>query len=259
MICIAGNHELTFEPEHYDRVWKRFQRRKQDGKYDAKAARKALTNCTYLEDESLAIGRIQCCYGSPWQPAYYDWAFNVPRADIQSKWEKIPSDTDVLITHGPPLGRGDTTHGKHVGCVSLLKDVQSRVKPRLHVFGHIHEGRGVSYDGTTLYINASNVSHNYTRHHPSIVVDLPHDTSLPAQLVTPDCRLDADALIVWLRQNGYERTANKFEKLDDRFAGSDLVDRSYDELCCRLLIHRDEEAKVELKQAIAKLWLECFE
>ena len=142
---------------------------------------------------------------------------------------------------------------------SLLKDVQSRVKPRLHVFGHIHEGRGVSYDGTTLYINASNVSHNYTRHHPSIVVDLPHDTSLPAQLVTPDCRLDADALIVWLRQNGYERTANKFEKLDDRFAGSDLVDRSYDELCCRLLIHRDEEAKVELKQAIAKLWLECFE
>ena len=183
----------------------------------------------------------------------------MPRADIQSKWEKIPSDTDVLITHGPPLGRGDTTHGKHVGCVSLLKDVQSRVKPRLHVFGHIHEGRGVSYDGTTLYINASNVSHNYTRHHPSIVVDLPHDTSLPAQLVTPDCRLDADALIVWLRQNGYERTANKFEKLDDRFAGSDLVDRSYDELCCRLLIHRDEEAKVELKQAIAKLWLECFE
>eukprot|EP00804_Cyclotella_cryptica_P019291 CCRYP_006172-RA/>CCRYP_006172-RA protein AED:0.00 eAED:0.00 QI:324/1/1/1/1/1/2/751/292 len=129
IICIAGNHELTFQPDHYERVWRRFQRPKQSGKYDTEAARKALTNCVYLEDETATIGSIQF-YGSPWQPEFYHWAFNVPRTDIESKWEKIPTNTDVLITHGPPLGRGDVTSGNNrTGCVSLMREVQCRVKP----------------------------------------------------------------------------------------------------------------------------------
>lgn len=260
VICIAGNHELTFERDHYDQVWKRFQRPKQDGKFDDEAARKALTNCTYLEDEAVAVGPIQF-YGSPWQPKFYDWAFNVPRAEIESKWERIPTNTDVLITHGPPLGRGDVAYigiGR-VGCVSLMKHVQSRVKPRLHVFGHVHEGYGITHDGTTMYVNASSVSKNYTQHNPSIVVDLPHDHDMPAQLVNPDCRLDADELLVWLRRNGYERTVNQIEEHDGRLTGSDIVDREFDELCCCMMIHRDEEAKVELKQVMTQLWLESFD
>eukprot|EP00585_Thalassiosira_rotula_P010434 CAMPEP_0196155020 /NCGR_PEP_ID=MMETSP0910-20130528/39942_1 /TAXON_ID=49265 /ORGANISM="Thalassiosira rotula, Strain GSO102" /LENGTH=454 /DNA_ID=CAMNT_0041419161 /DNA_START=95 /DNA_END=1456 /DNA_ORIENTATION=- len=253
IICIAGNHELTFELERYDKVWRRFKRPKQDEKYDAESARKALTNCTYLEDESLTLQGIQF-YGSPWQPEFYGWAYNAPRSDILSKWERIPSDTDVLITHGPPLGRGDVTKGNRVGCVSLMKEVQSRVKPRLHVFGHIHEGRGVTHDGTTMYVNASNVSHNYTRQHPGIVVDLPHDADMPARLVEPECRLDSDELISWLRRKGFLGTAARFAELEDRLRGSDVVDCSHEDLCCRLLIHRDEEAKAELKQAMTKLW-----
>lgn len=257
IICIAGNHELTFQPEHYDKVWKRFRRPKQKEKYDAAAAREALANCTYLEDESVAVRGIPF-YGSPWQPEYYDWAYNAPRADILTKWEQIPSDTDVLVTHGPPLGRGDVTKGNRVGCVSLMKEVQSRVRPRLHVFGHIHEGRGVTHDGTTMYVNASSVTHNYTRQHPGIVVDLPLDVELPAQLVKPDCRLDGDGLLAWLRQEGLEITAAKFEDLDHQLTGKDVVDEPYDELCCRLLIHRDKEAKAELKLAVTKLWLQSF-
>ena len=59
--------------------------------------------------------------------------------------------------HGPPLGRGDQCHhGGRAGCYDLLKAVQGKVKPRLHVFGHIHEGFGVSSDGTTtLFVNTS--------------------------------------------------------------------------------------------------------
>ena len=160
--------------------------------------------------------------------------------------------------HGPPLGRGDVTKGNRVGCVSLMREVQSRVRPRLHVFGHIHEGYGVSHDGTTMYVNASSVSHNYTRQNPSVVVDLPRDQDVPAQLVKPDCRLDAEELLAWLRQNGYERTVSQFYELKDWLTGSDIVEGSYDELCCRLLIHRDEETMAELKQAVAKLWVESF-
>ena len=53
----------------------------------------------------------------------------------------IPDDTDILITHGPPLGYGDKCcSGQRAGCAELLSTVQLRVKPKLHVFGHIHEG-----------------------------------------------------------------------------------------------------------------------
>ena len=81
-------------------------------------------------------------YGSPQQPAFFDWAFNVERgpAKIGKFGERIPADTDVLVTHGPPLGRGDLcSSGLRAGCVDLLQHVQQRVKPKLHVFGHIHE------------------------------------------------------------------------------------------------------------------------
>jgi Icc-related predicted phosphoesterase len=53
----------------------------------------------------------------------------------------IPDDTDILITHTPPIGHGDLCcSGVRAGCVELLSTVQNRVKPKYHVFGHIHEG-----------------------------------------------------------------------------------------------------------------------
>lgn len=53
----------------------------------------------------------------------------------------IPSDTDILVTHTPPVGHGDLCcTGVRAGCVELLSTVQNRVKPKYHVFGHIHEG-----------------------------------------------------------------------------------------------------------------------
>eukprot|EP00804_Cyclotella_cryptica_P013492 CCRYP_017215-RA/>CCRYP_017215-RA protein AED:0.00 eAED:0.00 QI:343/1/1/1/1/1/2/524/371 len=258
IVCIAGNHELTFQPDHYERVWRRFQRPKQSEKYDTEAARKALTNCVYLEDEAATIGSIQF-YGSPWQPEFYHWAFNVPRIDIESKWEKIPTNTDVLITHGPPLGRGDVTSGNNrTGCISLMKEVQCRVKPRLHVFGHIHESYGVTHDGTTMYVNASSVSQNYTQQNPSIVIDLPVDQNSPARLVTPISNLSSEELVGWLKHNGYENTAATCKESLCQLTGRDLLEHSHSELCCRLLIHRDEDAKAELKEAMVKLWIESF-
>jgi len=66
----------------------------------------------------------------------------VPRGEAcLLKWEMIPSDTDILVTHTPPIGYGDLCcTGVRAGCVELLSTVQNRVKPKYHVFGHIHEG-----------------------------------------------------------------------------------------------------------------------
>lgn len=155
-------------------------------------------------------------YGSPWSPEFCGWAYNVPRGQASwDTWAKIPgpaaseaaaeeaaaseaaselastsssssSACDILVTHGPPLGRGDLCHdGNRAGCHDLLWHVQERVRPRLHVFGHIHEDHGTSFDGHTLYVNASNVNLRYEAVHPCIVVDLPHDTTQPARVVQP--------------------------------------------------------------------------
>eukprot|EP00121_Abeoforma_whisleri_P007581 Awhi_evm1s6927 len=97
-------------------------------------------------------------YGSPFQPTFCDWAFNVDRGNnILKKWQQIPTDTDILITHGPPLGYGDTTtHDGPVGCVDLLIEVQQRIKPLFHLFGHIHEAYGIYKDhNNTFFINSS--------------------------------------------------------------------------------------------------------
>lgn len=76
------------------------------------------------------------------QPRFLNWAFNVSRGQpLLSIWDRIPEDTDVLVTHTPPVGHGDfCVYDCHVGCVELLGVIQRRVRPRYHVFGHIHEG-----------------------------------------------------------------------------------------------------------------------
>ena len=95
-------------------------------------------------------------WGSPHQPWFYDWAFNHPRNGkaLTHYWSLIPDDTDVLITHGPPYGILDLPFGKGepAGCELLLKRVQE-VKPRVHVFGHIHGSYGKKQIGRTLFVN----------------------------------------------------------------------------------------------------------
>lgn len=141
-IVIAGNHDFCFERNN-------------------KGARELLSHAIYLQDEAVTIEGIHF-YGSPWQPRFFDWAFNLDRgAALRAKWELIPPDTDVLITHGPPFGQGDRScHGECVGCVDLLEFVE-KIRPRLHIFGHIHEAVGVTHNAHTTFINASSCNLAY--------------------------------------------------------------------------------------------------
>lgn len=140
--------------------------------------REALTNCTYIEDELLEIWGLKI-YGSPWQPEFCKWAFNVPRGQpCLDKWSRIPNNIDILITHTPPVGHGDLCcSGVRAGCVELLQTIQKRVKPKYHVFGHIHEGYGITSDGRIIFVNASTCDINYLPQNPPIVFDvsLPQD------------------------------------------------------------------------------------
>jgi predicted phosphohydrolase len=152
-VVIAGNHDWAFERT-------------------PAAARALIRNARYLEDEETTVDGLRI-WGSPWQPWFFDWAFNLERGPaIAAKWALIPEGIDVLVTHGPPLGVLDrTSHGDDVGCADLLAAVH-RVRPRLHVFGHIHEGYGTLERGGTRFVNASNCTERYRPVQPPIVVDL---------------------------------------------------------------------------------------
>jgi Icc-related predicted phosphoesterase len=174
VVVVAGNHELSFEPERakYEAV-----RIKQE---ELKRTLTSLPNLYYLEDSSIEIMGIRF-YGSPWTTPIagkMDWAFQRRDADLADVWLKMPGrgEVDVLVTHSPPYGQGDQSEylddqgriigtGKvstHTGSRTLLEKVLE-VEPILHVFGHFHKGYGVSRrEGTsTVFVNACTCDEDY--------------------------------------------------------------------------------------------------
>lgn len=176
-VVIAGNHDLTFDDNITEASLRTFGVQKSTvesylRERGLKSVKQMLTSAIYLEDSLVTVCGIKI-YGAPWQPVFCDWGFNLKRGeDILKKWQTIPADLDILMTHGPPVGHGDLTGGNNnVGCVELLNTVQKRVKPKFHVFGHIHEGYGVTSDGYTTFINASTCTRRYLPTNAPIVFD----------------------------------------------------------------------------------------
>lgn len=96
----------------------------------------------YLCDEGTTFEALTI-WGSPITPRFRGMAFNRERGpEIAAHWAMIPEGLDLLITHGPPRGVGDRAIiGVSAGCDDLLARVR-QVRPRVHVFGHIHEAAG---------------------------------------------------------------------------------------------------------------------
>ena len=140
-IIIAGNHDWCLQNDKW--------------------AKSIFTNAVYLEDSSITIEGVKF-YGSPWTPTFGYWAFMKQRGDeMMAVWDRIPNDTDILITHGPPFKKMDMTRrGELTGCWDLREKVK-KVKPKYHIFGHIHENYGIEKDKHTTYINASNLNEYY--------------------------------------------------------------------------------------------------
>lgn len=158
-VIIAGNHDFGLEGK---------------AKHGSSSKAALQTQCEeilsgpnihYLRDSSVTIDGIKF-YGSPWQPWFYDWAFNLKRGvELKNVWDKIPDDTDVLIVHGPPRNFGDrTTRGEHVGCDDL-RDAIEQKQPKVVVYGHIHEDAGEWMLGKSRLINCS-VGYRVNEHHP---------------------------------------------------------------------------------------------
>jgi Icc-related predicted phosphoesterase len=163
-VLIAGNHDWGFE-------------RSGDTYYIDRCKDYGID---YLND-SMATYKGLKIWGSPVQPEFFNWAFNRARTkteadykfikEIKPHWDKIPNNVDILVTHGPPMGVLDLVElkkspnfGENVGCELLMEKV-TEIKPKMHIFGHIHNQRGVkvlNLDGVPVtFVNAACLNDRY--------------------------------------------------------------------------------------------------
>jgi predicted phosphohydrolase len=168
-VLVAGNHDWVFARER-------------------NAALELLgPTIVYLEDEGVTLDGVTL-WGSPWQPEYHAWAFNLERgAELAEKWALIPEGTDLLVTHCPPHGYGDrSTVPGRLGCEDLLRAVD-RVQPALHLFGHIHQDGGFWTRGTTTLANVT----TWECERPATVLDFDPQTRSVAPVSVPPARRGA--------------------------------------------------------------------
>lgn len=188
-VMISGNHDFFFD--HKLRCTKPRHSWEDNPETEVKEMLAKYPEINYLDDSGIELFGLKI-WGSPVQPWFHDWAFNRFRnteiktdgtleyqGDVANgiipHWDIIPDDTDILITHGPPFMRGDglcdrfKKHGEfpHVGCADLMNRIK-QIKPKINVFGHIHEGHGISEDEHTTYINASCLNEGYRPVNPPI-------------------------------------------------------------------------------------------
>ena len=175
-IFIPGNHDHFFEkePERARELCKKH-------------------GVTLLIDESVVIAGVKI-HGSPYQPWFFDWAFNAARDQkeedylnarkdkpkysiIKPHWDMIPEDTNILVTHGPPyeildelVNQHGYFTGQHVGCVELAKRIKE-LNIDVHIFGHVHCSNGEKHLNGTSYYNASICDERYIPSNPITIID----------------------------------------------------------------------------------------
>jgi Icc-related predicted phosphoesterase len=161
-IVISGNHDGFIQKKGYLQTYNDFKPAK------------------YLEDTGVSWWGLKI-WGSPWTPTFYDWHFMRDRGDpIKEKWDLIPDDTEILITHGPPFGIQDQVkysskakEGKFAGCEELRSAIDHRLKKlKLHVFGHVHEGYGKVIVSGVTHVNASIMDEEYRPVNKPIRIEL---------------------------------------------------------------------------------------
>lgn len=163
IVSVQGNHELWVE--------KNFEEARD-------IAEKACPGVYFIQQEAFDIEGIKF-FGSAWTPWFYNWAWNAGRgADIKRRWDLIPEDTRILVTHGPPHKILDMvyqadgiTPRDRVGCEELAARILELKKLKLHIFGHIHCESGEKIQDGVHYVNASICDEMYMPTNPVRVID----------------------------------------------------------------------------------------
>lgn len=139
-IVVAGNHDLCLIGEQIEGLPK---------------------NCHYLCNSGVEIERIKF-----WGVPYF--LSNELNGDTAQLMAKIPDKTDILITHRPPYSILDFEDGNNFGCIDLLQ-VVSKIRPKYHLFGHVHASYGIKKSQHTTFVNSSLVRKNIIVNKPFLL------------------------------------------------------------------------------------------
>jgi len=150
-IVIAGNHDITLDSTFYSEHGRYFHNQNLQSPPACHALLQSSPSITYLNHTSTHVKLTNPdgphthfrVFGSPYSPEHGLWAFAYKPAEATKLWAAIPANTDILVTHTPPAAHCDASavKDKGAGCEALRKALW-RVRPKLHVCGHKHEGRG---------------------------------------------------------------------------------------------------------------------
>ncbi len=126
-------------------------------------------NIIYLENDYVTIDGYKI-FGSPNTPNFGQWYFMKDRSKLDKHWAKVDADVDIFVVHGPPKGILDISENRDgqielCGCSALRNHIVNRIKPRLCLFGHIHNSKDIINAGTvqlsicdTVFSNGSVVT-----------------------------------------------------------------------------------------------------
>ena len=131
-VFLAGNHDFCLhsgEPDGLD------------------------ANCHYLCNDSVVIEVVKF-HGIPLSVE------TAASGTLAANYAAIPDDTDVLITHQPPLNVLDLSEGFHYGSPELRARVM-RIRPKAHLFGHIHDAAGTARSGDIVFSNGAVLNGSY--------------------------------------------------------------------------------------------------
>lgn len=149
-IVIAGNHDITLDAAFYTQHGPYFHNQDPQDPRKCQELLKRASNLIYLDHESAEI-KLQSpsgprtrftIFGSPFSPTKGLWAFRYTRDEASSLWQKIPLDTDIVVTHTPPKYHCDEAKERRAAGCEVLRQELWRIRPRLAICGHVHEARG---------------------------------------------------------------------------------------------------------------------
>ena len=152
ILCVGGNHDFEMQSR-------------------AERGGPVLRNAEYLQDRAYEYRGVRF-YGSPWTPELVDWAYYLDDDQLRERWELIPDEVEVLITHTPPFGILDrNSSGRNCGCRELQRRLLD-LSPRIHCFGHIHASAGTTRQNGTTFVNAAMVNRRYEISRAPVELDI---------------------------------------------------------------------------------------
>lgn len=149
-LTAAGNHDITLDSEFYAQYGSYFHNQQPQDPSACQQLLSSSPSILWLKHEAATI-KLESptgprttfkIFGSPYSPENGMWAFRYTAEQAPQFWDGIPLDSDIVITHTPPKYHRDETGQRRAAGCEGLRNALWRVRPRLAVCGHVHEGRG---------------------------------------------------------------------------------------------------------------------